>query len=133
MCSAHGLLGVTGRAEECRAAPQPARQGFPSNSTFHSSFCIRYLLFLLFSHLQEFTALKDVLKQNNHCYNLWPEAHQSTSFHQSAEPVSNREESATETGQPTVFTIIPAIPITWFKWEYLFNSCKMQIMLIKKS
>lgn len=48
-----------------QSSPQPA---VPSSSTFHSSFCIRYLLFLFFSHLQEFTALRGVLKQNNHCY-----------------------------------------------------------------
>lgn len=95
-----------GRAEECRAAPQPAGQGFPSNSTFHSSFCIRYLVFLFFSHLQEFTAVKGVLKQENCCYSLWPEAHQSTSFHWSAEPLSNRDESAIETRPPTVPSII---------------------------
>lgn len=70
----------------CWESHRSAGQGFPSNSTFHSSFCIRDLLLLFFSHLQDFTALKGVLKQKNHCYNLWPEV-QSTSFHQSAEPV----------------------------------------------
>lgn len=51
-----------------QSSPTARGAGFSFQQHIHSSFCSRYLLFVFFSHLQDFTAVKAVLKQDSHCY-----------------------------------------------------------------
>lgn len=113
-CPVHSL--VRARTAEQSYSPSTANRRLSRpllafRQRFSQLFLDRVDGFFHFSHLQEFTAVKCGLQQENYSYNFWPQAHESSGFHPSAEPVWNRK-----------------VPLVWVQPPMAFACCKSSLL-----